>query len=442
MVGTLYLPLPASLHPSQQIDGRLPGVVVTGAWTTIKEQMAGRYAAELAQRGMVALAFDFRSWGQSEGATRSLENPRDKIADIHAAAHYLLSRDEVATVHGLGICASAGYMATAAMGDSPLTSLSLVAPWLHDRDIVEAVYGGADSVVQLIQTGQQAAELERQTGEPQLITAAGKPGSDALMPMEGYYLDPQRGLIDAWENTFNVASWEGWLTFDAQVAAAHIIVPTIIIHSEAAAIPQGVHQFIEQMTGPHEVVWLDHVGQFDFYDQQAPVTTAADQVVQHIAQAQQRAFHQLPQQEAIDRATISTKVELVANLVDAQDFDHLVTLFASSVTVDYSSLFGQPAELLMAKQLMQRWQSLLPGFDATRHSLGDIDISLSGNYAEVVVPVIGEHWLGEDYWRVEGYYRYQFARTLQGWNIISMTLQATSETGSRDIIAQAIKNSQ
>ena len=47
-----------------------PGVVVTGAWTSIKEQMAGTYARELASRGFAALAFDSTGWGESEGSPR------------------------------------------------------------------------------------------------------------------------------------------------------------------------------------------------------------------------------------------------------------------------------------------------------------------------------------------------------------------------------------
>ena len=49
--GTVYLP--------KETPGPLPAAIVTGAWTTVKEQMPGTYARELAARGLVALAFDF-----------------------------------------------------------------------------------------------------------------------------------------------------------------------------------------------------------------------------------------------------------------------------------------------------------------------------------------------------------------------------------------------
>ena len=57
--GTLYLP--------EGAEGPIPAVIVTGAWTTVKEQMAGTYARELAARGIAGLAFDFTGWGESEG---------------------------------------------------------------------------------------------------------------------------------------------------------------------------------------------------------------------------------------------------------------------------------------------------------------------------------------------------------------------------------------
>ncbi|MEM1165084.1 MAG: alpha/beta hydrolase [Planctomycetota bacterium] len=278
LVGNLYIP--------QDVSPRRPaeGVVVTGAWTTIKEQMPGLYAAELAERGLVALAFDFRTWGESQGETRSLENPAMKIEDIEAAAAFLADQPEVTAVNGLGICASAGYVASVAERGAALESVALVAPWLHDAEIVEAVYGGPEGVRDLIETGRTGAAAERETGSPVLIPASGPVGSDALMPIDGYYADPARGRIEAWENTFNIASWEGWLTFDGIRTARGITEPVLIVHSDAAAIPHGARAFFEDLGGPKDAVWLDDVTQFDFYDEPEAVTRAADAAVDHFVE--------------------------------------------------------------------------------------------------------------------------------------------------------------
>jgi hypothetical protein len=75
---------------------RRAGVVVTGSWLTVKEQMADRYASELARRGYAALAFDFTGWGEGGGEPRQVETPTSKIADITAAAVFVSSRSFVA----------------------------------------------------------------------------------------------------------------------------------------------------------------------------------------------------------------------------------------------------------------------------------------------------------------------------------------------------------
>ena len=47
-----------------------PGVLVTGSWTTVKEQMADLYARRLAEAGLTALTFDFAHFGESDGESR------------------------------------------------------------------------------------------------------------------------------------------------------------------------------------------------------------------------------------------------------------------------------------------------------------------------------------------------------------------------------------
>ena len=139
IVGTLYLP------EDRAPEAKLPGVVVTGAWTSIKEQMSGLYAKEMAERGFAALAFDYRGWGESGGDIRFKEDPAAKTADIVAATDFMATLSEIdrARISGFGICASAGYMAAAASGNANIRSVSLVAQWLHNGAIVEQVYGGA-----------------------------------------------------------------------------------------------------------------------------------------------------------------------------------------------------------------------------------------------------------------------------------------------------------
>ncbi len=272
LVGNLYL-------PDEYIEGtKLPGVVVTGAWTTVKEQMSATYAEKMADRGYAALAFDFRNWGESGGKERQLENPANKTADIIAAADYLTKRPEVDAnrVAGIGICASAGYMADAAVQSDEIKAIALVAPWLHDREIVNEVYGGEESVQNLIKIGRKARAKYEATGELSLIPAASNTDKNALMYQAPYYTEKDRGLIPEYVNEFNLASWEGWLTYDAIKTADDLTKPVFIIHSEAAAIPQGAKEFYNRLSGDKEQLWLANTTQFDFYDSPDAVTTASD----------------------------------------------------------------------------------------------------------------------------------------------------------------------
>ena len=278
LLGNLYLP------DDYQAGTKLPGVIVTGAWTTVKEQMPATYAEEMADRGYAVLTFDFRNWGKSGGDERQLENPANKTQDIIAAADYLSNRDEVDAnrLAGLGICASAGYMADAAVQSDKIKAIALVAPWLHDREIVNEVYGGEESVQSLIKTSRKAQAKYEKTGKLSLIPAASMTDENALMYQAPYYTEADRGMIPEYVNEFNLASWEGWLTYDSIAIADNLTKPVLIVHSEAAAIPQGAHEFYNRLPGEKEELWLANTTQSDFYDSPEAVANASDAVAKHL----------------------------------------------------------------------------------------------------------------------------------------------------------------
>ena len=280
LVGDLYLP------DEYQAGDKLPGVVVTGAWTTVKEQMPATYAEAMADRGHAVLAFDFRNWGESDGNERQLEDPIDKTQDIVAAANYLTTLPQVDAdrIAGLGICASAGYMADAAVQSEDIQAIALVAPWLHNQEIVNEVYGGEESVQSLIDTSQKAQVKYETTGELSLVPAASMTDKNAVMYQAPYYTEADRGAIPEYVNEFNLASWEGWLTYDSVAIANKLEDPVLIVHSEAAAIPQGAKEFYSRLPGDKKQLWLDDVTQFDFYDSPEAVTTASDAVTEHFEQ--------------------------------------------------------------------------------------------------------------------------------------------------------------
>ncbi|OIQ34004.1 MAG: alpha/beta hydrolase [Roseobacter sp. MedPE-SWchi] len=273
--GTLYL-------PEERGEGPLPTVVVTGAWASVQEQMPANYAREMAERGFAAFTFDFRGWGKSgdlPNNVRFVESPEAKTSDIKAAFTFVATLPEVDVDHinGLGICASAGYMVDAVAGNPLVDRLGLVAPWLHNKEIVEAVYGGEEGVASLIQVSHAA---EAKGGE--VIPAAGPEGAEGvLMPIGGYYFEADRGAIPEYDDKWNNAGWEGWLTYHPADNPQRLDKPLTIVHSESAAIPQGVQTFLAGFAGEATAQWLEDVTQFDFYDNPEDVARAADTVATH-----------------------------------------------------------------------------------------------------------------------------------------------------------------
>ncbi len=427
IVGQLYLP-----EGNAQGAAR-PAVVVTGSWTSVKEQMPANYAKALAAKGYIALTFDFRGWGESGGDFRYVEDPVAKTKDIIAAAAFLADRAEAdpTRVSALGICASAGYAIDAAVESQHIAAVAVVAPWLHDSEIVDEIYGGQESIDQLVQASREALDRFEKTGELTTVPAAGDEGSSAIMQQAPYYTDPNRGLIPEYDNQFNIATWEPWLTYDAIRTAGLIKKPLILVHSQAAAIPQGARKFSERMGSNGKMVWLDNATQFEFYDDEATIKRATAEVAKFL--------DSLESIETQDSAAIRTLIEAVATLADLGNFTALQTLYADEVLVDYTSLVGGQPELKSASKLMTEWANVLPGFDRTRHQILDIEVSLSGRSAEASAQIVADHWVEDLHWQVSGRYHYRLEND-DSWRIAYHQFVVEAEQGTRDVFGPATAN--
>lgn len=267
IAGTLYL-------PETGTGERLPAVVVSGSLTSVKEQMSGTYAREFAERGLIALAFDHRHYGRSGGAPRQFESPAAKAEDLNAAVAYLQTRDDVRgdRIALVGVCTGGGNVLDAAAANPEIAAVVSIVGWLVEPALTPALYGGEDRVRRLIEDGRQAAAV----GAVEYLPTYGATGSGAAHEGDfDYYTNPQRGAIPAWSNRFATQSWEGWLNFDPVASAARVTAPTLLIHSEAAALPDQARKVHATLPGEKRIVWLDG-GHFDFYDDAETISAAVD----------------------------------------------------------------------------------------------------------------------------------------------------------------------
>jgi uncharacterized protein len=259
-------------------DIRQPGIIVTGSWLTVKEQMPETYAMRFAERGYAALTFDFAGWGESSGDPRQAEIPDRKIADLMAAADFFstLSFVEPDTLSHLAICASAQYGLAALARGSRVARFVSVAGWYHDPISVAPFYGGLTGVAVRIDAGRAAIGRYAASGAVDVVPAYRVGDQAAGMFFElDYYGNATRGAVSAWTNQMATMSWWYWLSFDGLRAADHVSAPTLFVHSDGCVFPDNVRSVHARLRGPKQLVWTEG-GQTDFYDQPAQVEFAVN----------------------------------------------------------------------------------------------------------------------------------------------------------------------
>jgi fermentation-respiration switch protein FrsA (DUF1100 family)/ketosteroid isomerase-like protein len=276
--GNLYLP--DGFDEAKQY----PTLVVAGSWLTVKEQMPALYARAWADRGYVALAFDFRYFGESGGQPRNYENPAAKTEDISAAVDFLstLKFVNASRIGGMGVCASSGYMAQAAVTDSRIKTVTLLAPWLHDPAMAKAIYdtrpGGTAG---LLARADAATTAFAKEGKTATVAAASTTDAYAAMylpdPQWDYYLNPDKGAVPSWPNQFAEMSWRPWLTYNAIDIARQVKQPVYMVASEQGAIPDGARRFHALLPGEKELIWLNDYNQLELYIVPDAVNQVVDQ---------------------------------------------------------------------------------------------------------------------------------------------------------------------
>jgi uncharacterized protein len=275
MVGHLY-------RPANRTAIKGPAIVVVPPWLNVKEQVATNYARALAERGLVALAFDFRHWGESGGEPRQLESPRAKVEDLRSAVTFLESRSDVDSrqIGILGICFGAGYALQEAIDDNRVRSVATVAAWLHDAASVEAAFG-REETARRRRVGLEALAKYGESRAVAYVPASSATDKEAAMVGVDYYVDRTRGsAVKQWINRMATMSWPGWLDFDAVAIAPKLTTPLLMVHSDGSALPDNVRRVYAAAAGPRDLLWTQG-NHTDFYDQDAHVTKAADAVATH-----------------------------------------------------------------------------------------------------------------------------------------------------------------
>lgn len=113
LVGDLYT-------PKNQLNDIMPAIALSGPYGAVKEQVSGRYAQTLAERGFITLAFDPSYTGESGGKPRNVASPDINTEDFSAAVDFLSNQKKVNPdrIGIVGICGFGGFGLNAASMDT------------------------------------------------------------------------------------------------------------------------------------------------------------------------------------------------------------------------------------------------------------------------------------------------------------------------------------
>lgn len=106
--------------PKEKPSEKMAAIAVSGPFGAVKEQVSGRYAQTMAERGFVALAFDPSFTGESGGEPRDVASPDINTEDFSAAVDFLSNQKDVAPdrIGIIGICGFGGFGLNAAAIDT------------------------------------------------------------------------------------------------------------------------------------------------------------------------------------------------------------------------------------------------------------------------------------------------------------------------------------
>jgi len=118
----------ADMYLSKDIDKskKYPAIVIGTPYGGVKEQGAGIYAQNMAERGFISIAFDESFNGESSGGPRHVSSPDIFVEDFSAGVDFLGTRPFVDRnrIGAIGICGSGGFAVTAAQVDRRIKAVA------------------------------------------------------------------------------------------------------------------------------------------------------------------------------------------------------------------------------------------------------------------------------------------------------------------------------
>jgi hypothetical protein len=146
-----------------------------------------------------------------------------------------------------------------------------------------------------------------------------------------------------------------------------------------------------------------------------------------------------------DHEAITRKLYKYAYGIDTRDWDLYRSIFADTITADFSSYNGDAAVTLAADDWVSGLKPLFTGLDATQHSMSNPLVDIDGDSARCRIYMQAAHFL-EDWpapeFTIGGYYDDRLVRTSAGWRISAFTLTVWWRRGDDALMVEAAQRGQ
>jgi pimeloyl-ACP methyl ester carboxylesterase len=228
--GTLHLP---------EGGTDLPGVVMAGGWCYVKELVLPHYATAIAERGIAVLAFDYRTFGASDGAPRLHIDPWAQIEDYRNGIDFLGDDDRVDgdRLGVWGISYSGGHVLILAALDERVKAAVSTIPVIEGDLNMRRAHGEEryKDLVELIKRDRRARYEGEEPGRiPFHVTDPSKDLATWPFPDSGpVFAKLQETEAPSFENYSTIASVEMLLAYTVFPYVRKIIkTPTMMVLTE------------------------------------------------------------------------------------------------------------------------------------------------------------------------------------------------------------------
>lgn len=271
--------LAADLYEPKDNNGKAPALAVAGPFGAVKEQVSGRYAQAMAERGFITLAFDPSFTGESGGTPRNTASPDINTEDFSAAVDYLttLSEADADRIGIIGICGWGGMALNAAAIDTRVKATVTVTMYNMSEQMHNGYQFAPVSAAELHKTkaalnAQRTADAHN--GKPEY--AGGFPkerpteAPQFLLDYWDFYMSPDRGYIDrapacstGWTKTTPLA----FINTPLDTFLSEIETPVLLVHGEKAHSRYFSEEAFVRLKGENKRLMIipgaNHTGLYD-----------------------------------------------------------------------------------------------------------------------------------------------------------------------------------